>query len=156
LVASFGFDADFGAVFGNFADFFGGLVTSDFEVDSCGSSSDDRSGHCRRQRKRRRCCRPNRLFRVESVKNSSWYMNFTAPGVTRDLTRELSSSDRFGKFCHYFCMPLSKVEALTDTLITHGYIRFQRSRCRQAEFCKRMSYQVMRTWIYCWLYYIRG
>ena len=43
--ASFGFDA----VFGNFADFFGfgGSVTSDFEVDSCGSSSVDRSGHCR-------------------------------------------------------------------------------------------------------------
>ena len=47
--ASFGFDADFGAIFGNFAfaDFFRGLVTSDFEVDSCGSSSDDRSGHRR-------------------------------------------------------------------------------------------------------------
>ncbi len=93
--ASFGFDTDFGAVFGNFADFFGGLVTSDFEVDSCGSSSNDRSGHCRRQRRRRRRCRPNRLFRDESVKNSSWYRNFTAPGVTRDLTHELSSSDRF-------------------------------------------------------------
>ena len=142
--ASFGFDADFGAVFGNFSDFFGGSVTSDFEVDSCGSSSNDRSGgHCRRLRRRRRRCRPNRLFRVESVKNSSWYMNFTAPGVTRDLTRELSSSDRFGKFCHYFCMPLSKVEALTDTLITHGYIRFQRSRCRQAEFCERTELLVM-------------
>ena len=48
--ASFGFDADFGGVFGNFAfaDFFwGDSVASDFEVDSCGSSSDDRSGHCR-------------------------------------------------------------------------------------------------------------
>jgi hypothetical protein len=62
--ASFGFDADFGAVFGNFADFFGfgGSVTSDFEIDSCGSSSDDRSGHCRRQRRWRHCCRPNRLL----------------------------------------------------------------------------------------------
>ena len=37
--ASFGFDAYFGGAFGNFAfaDFFGGSVTSDFEVDSCGS-----------------------------------------------------------------------------------------------------------------------
>jgi hypothetical protein len=99
--ASFGFDADFGAVFGNFPDFFGGLVTSDFEGDSCGSSSNDRSGHRRRQRRRRRRRWSNRLFRVESVKNSSWYRNFTAPGVTRDLTHELSSSDRFGKFRHY-------------------------------------------------------
>ncbi len=45
--ASFGFDADFGAVFGNFPDFFGGSITSDFEGDSCGSSSDDMSGHRR-------------------------------------------------------------------------------------------------------------
>jgi len=48
--ASFGFDAYFGGAFGNFAfaDFFGGSVTSDFEVDSCGSfASDDTSGHRR-------------------------------------------------------------------------------------------------------------
>ena len=59
--ASFGFDADFGGVYGNFAfaDFFGGLVTSDFEVDSCGSSSDDTSGRHRQQRRRRRCRWPN-------------------------------------------------------------------------------------------------
>jgi hypothetical protein len=141
--ASFGFDADFGAVFGNFPDFFGGSVTSDFEVDSCGSSSDDRSGHRRRQRRWRRCRRPNRLFRVESVKNSSWYRNFTAPGVTRYLTHELSSSDRFGKFSLYFCMPLSNVEALTDTLITRGYVRFPRTRCCQAEFRERTELLVM-------------
>jgi hypothetical protein len=141
--ASFGFDADFGAVFGNFADFVGGSVTSDFEVDSCGSSSDDRSGHCRRQKRRRRRRRPNRLFRVESVKNSSWHRNFTAPGVTRDLTHELSSSDCFGKFRHYFRMPLSKVEALMDTLITRGYVWFLRSRCHQAKFCERMELLVM-------------
>ena len=142
--ASFGLDADFGAVFGNFPDFFGGSVISDFEVDSCGSSSNDRSGgHCRRLRRRRRRCRPNRLFRVESVKNSSWYRNFTAPGVTRDLTHELSSSDLFGKFHHYFRMPLSKVEALTDTLITRGYVRYPRTRCRQAEFRERTELLVM-------------
>jgi hypothetical protein len=70
--ASFCFDTDFGAVFGNFPDFFGGSVTSDFEVDSCGSSSDDRSGHHCQQRRRWCCRRPNRLFGVESVKNSSW------------------------------------------------------------------------------------
>ncbi len=141
--ASFGFDADFGAVFGNFDDFFGGSKTSDFEVDSCGSSSNDRSGHCRRQRRWRRHRWPNRLFRVESVKNSSWYRNFTEPGVTRDHSHELSSSDRFGEFHHYFCMPLSKVEALTETLITCGYVRFPRSRCCQAEFRERTELLVM-------------
>ena len=61
LGASFGFDTDFGGAFGNFAftDFFWGSVTSDFEVDYCGSSSDDTSGHCHRQRRRRRRCWPN-------------------------------------------------------------------------------------------------
>jgi len=143
--ASFGFDADFGGVFGYFAfaDFFGGLVTSDFEVDSCGSSSDDTSGHRCRQRRRRHCRRPNRLFRVESVKKSSWYRNFTAPGEPRDLTHELSSSDRFGKFHHYFRMPLSKVEVLTDTLIERGCVWFPRTRCCQAKFRERTELLVM-------------
>ena len=143
--ASFGFDADFGGVLGNFAfaDFFGGSVTSDFEVDSCGSSSDDTSGHRHRQRRWRRRRRPNQLFRVESVKKSSWYRNFTAPGETRDLTHELSSSDRFGEFRHYFRMPLSKVEALMNTLIERGYIWFLWSRCCQAKFCKRTELLVM-------------
>ena len=144
--ASFGFDAYFGGAFGNFAfaDFFGGSVTSDFEVDSCGSfASDDTSGHRRRQRGRRRRRRPNRLFRVESVKKSCWYRNFTAPGKTRDLTHELSSSDRFGEFRHYFRMPLSKVEELTEKLITRGYVRYPRTRCRQAEFRERTELLVM-------------
>ena len=77
------------------------------------------------------------------MKNSSWYRDFTAPGVTRDLTHELSSSDCFGEFRHYFRMPLSKVEALTDPLITRGYVRFPRTRCRQAEFRERTELLVM-------------
>ncbi len=150
--ASFGFEADFGAIFGNFPDFFGGSVTSDFEGDSCGSSSDDwscgsssddRSDHRRRQRRRRCRRRSNRIFRVESVKNSSWYRNFTAPGETRDLTHELSSSDRFGEFRHYFRMPLSKVEELTKKLISRGYVRFPRTRSRRAKFCERTELLVM-------------
>jgi hypothetical protein len=77
------------------------------------------------------------------VKNSSWYRNFTALGVTRDLTHELSSSDRFGEFRHYFCMSLSKVDVLMDILITRGYVQFPRSRCRQAEFRERTELLVM-------------
>ncbi len=77
------------------------------------------------------------------MKNSSWYRNFTAPGVTRDLTLELSSSDCFGEFRHDFCMPLSKVEELMEKLITRGYVRFPRTRCRQAEFRERTELLVM-------------
>ena len=132
--ASFGFDV-IGDAFGNFAfpDFFGDSVTSDFGDDSSALSfaSDDTSGRRRRQRRRR--CRPrrlNRLFRVESVKKSCWYKEFTAPGKTRDLTHLLSSSDRYGKFRHYFRMPLSKVEELTDKLIDNGYVNYPRTRTR--------------------------
>ena len=64
--ASFGFDANFGGAFGNFAfaDFFGDSVISDFDDNSSALSfaSDDTSGRRRRQRRRqRRPCRPNRL-----------------------------------------------------------------------------------------------
>jgi hypothetical protein len=42
------------------------------------------------------------VYRIESVHESAWYRYFTRPGMTRDLTHELSSSDRFGHFHHYF------------------------------------------------------
>ena len=148
--ASFGFDASFGGAFGNFAftDFFGDSVTSDFddEFSSCSSfASDDTSGRRRRQRtiRRRSHRRPNRLFRVESVKKSCWYRNFTALVDTRDLTHLLSSSDQFGEFRHYFCMPLSKVEELTEQLIVRGYVPYPRTRSWQAKFRERTELLVM-------------
>ena len=146
--ASFGFDSNFGGAFGNFAfaDFFGDSVISDFDDNSSASSfaSDDTSGRRRRQRHRQRRPRqPNRLWRVESVTRSCWYRNFTAPGETRELTHLLSSSDRFGEFRHLFRMPLSKVEELTQQLIDRGYVRYPRTRCRQAEFRERTELLVM-------------
>ena len=51
----------------------------------------------RRIRKKRR---PNRQFRKKSVKKSWWYREFLRPGITRDMTHELSTSDRFGEFCN--------------------------------------------------------
>ncbi len=50
--------------------------------------------HCRPCKR----CSPNRLYRKESVLLSSWYNNFLRPGLTRDLTHELLTSDRFGEF----------------------------------------------------------
>ncbi len=43
--------------------------------------------------------------------------------MTRDLTHELSTSDRFGEFQLLFRMPLAKVEELTDIFISRGYIK---------------------------------
>ena len=73
---------------------------------------------CHRRHKQRR---PNRLYRKESVKLSGLYRNFLRPGMTRDLTHELSTSDRYGEFRSLFRMPLSKVEELTDIFISRGY-----------------------------------
>jgi hypothetical protein len=50
-----------------------------------------------RSRKKRR---PNRQFCKKSVKKSCWYREFLRPGITSDLTHELSTSDRFGEFCN--------------------------------------------------------
>ena len=56
--------------------------------------------HHRPCRKKRR---PNCQYRKKSsVKKSCWYREFLRPGMTRDLTHELSASDRFGEFRSYF------------------------------------------------------
>ena len=36
-------------------------------------------------------------------------------------------------------MPLSKVEELTEKLISRGYVRLPRTRCRRAEFRERID-----------------
>jgi hypothetical protein len=54
--------------------------------------------------------------------------------MTCDLTHELSSSDCFGKFCSWFCMPLAKVEVLTSTLINPGCIVLPRLHRRRSKF----------------------
>ena len=49
----------------------------------------------RRSRKKRR---PNRQLCKKSVKKSCGYREFLRPGITRNLTHELSTSDRFMNF----------------------------------------------------------
>ena len=68
-----------------------------YDNDSCSYSveSSVRLGCHRRLRKQRS---PNRLYRKESVLLSSWYKYFLRPGLTRNLTHELSISDWFGEF----------------------------------------------------------
>ena len=76
----------------------------------------------RNHRSRKKHC-PNRQFCKKSVKKSCWYREFLRPGITCYLTHELSTSDRFGEFCNWFRMPLSKIEELTNIFIVvpgHG------------------------------------
>ncbi len=98
---------------------------------------------CRHQKKRRKKRRPNCLYCKDSVTLSSWYINFLRPGLTRDLTHELSSSDRYGEFHSLFQMPLSKVEELADIFISCGYIQQPRSLKFQEEFREHPELLVM-------------
>ena len=84
----------------------------------------------------RRVQRPNRVFVKENVKKSCWYRYFTRPGLIRETTHELSSSDCYGEFCHWFHMSLAKVEELTTILIDHGYITWPRSHRWRKVFCE--------------------
>ena len=118
------FDFNFGSSFDCFSNFEGSLVSSEIPDDeSVGAWSGDSGPPCQRRRIRR----TNRAYCVESVTKSAWFWYFTRPGMTRDLTHELSVSDRFGHFRHYFRMPLRKVDELTDLLITCGYVTYSLS-----------------------------
>jgi hypothetical protein len=61
----------------------------------------------------------------------------------QELTHELSSSNCFGDFCHWFCMPLAKVEVLTNIYIDCGYIVPTRSHRHCVVFCKSLELLVM-------------
>ena len=63
--------------------------------------------------------------------------------MTRDMTNELLTSDRFGEFRSYFRMPLSKVEELTDYFIIRGYLKPARSLMRRSEFRERSELFIM-------------
>ena len=140
---SFDFLADFLAMFdsGNFVPA-GGVLFSfgsyEHEVEDASFSFSVESymgveNHCRRRHKKRR---PNCQFPKKSVKESWWYCAFLRPWMTRNLMHELSISDRFGEFCIWFRMPLSKVEELTDIFINRGYLKPARSLLRGYEFRK--------------------
>jgi len=93
--------------------------------------------------RRRKTRRPNRQFRKKSVKESCWYREFLRPGITRELTHELSTLDRFREFRNWFRMPLSKVEELTDIFISREYIKPARSLRYRAEFRERSELFIM-------------
>jgi len=75
----------------------GSLSYGAYDNDSC-SFSVESSVQLRRRRRHHKQRRPNCLYHKESVKLSSWYRNFLRPGMTRNLTHELSTSDRYGEF----------------------------------------------------------
>jgi hypothetical protein len=70
-------------------------------------------------------------------------MKFLCPGTVRDHTHELSCSNCFGEFCHWFRMPLSKVEQLMDILVYTGAIFVPRLLKFQEEFRERSELLVL-------------
>jgi hypothetical protein len=141
--SEFLWDTDFGAAF-DFSDKFGTNFGVAFFFDSAFSDSSSSSGSFQSnnveqnmQLCRHRPCRqrqPNQCFSIVSVKKSCWYQNFTKTGMMPNLTHKLSSFDRYGKFCHWFRMPLAKAEVLMDILINHKYIDPPRLHCRRSKF----------------------
>jgi hypothetical protein len=95
------------------------------------------------KRKKRMKRSKNRTNYRASVRTSCWYINFLAPGNVREMTHELSTSDRYGEFHHCFRMPLCKVEELTTLLMTWGYVREPRTFWRAQEFRERTELLVM-------------
>jgi hypothetical protein len=83
------FDFDFGPAFDAGFSTFEGLVTAEFDNESVR----DWSGGSGRPHQRRRVRRANRVYRIESVAEPAWFRYFTRPGMTRELTHELSASD---------------------------------------------------------------
>ncbi len=96
FLAAFGF-GDFLPADGSLFSF--GSYDNEFDNSSFTFSVESYVGvgnHRRRHRKERS---PNRQYRKKSsVQKSCWYCEFLRPGMTRDLTHELSTSDMFGEF----------------------------------------------------------
>ena len=149
---AFGFDGEFDFGFGGDSNFLS-AQESGFGGASCGADPFDYNSisiDCSiedhvsfRRRCHRRICRSNRHFWIESVKKSCWYVQFRKPGITHEMTHELSSSDRYGNFCHYFRMPLFKVGELASFLIWRGYINHPPLYFQQQEYRERAEILVM-------------
>ncbi len=83
------------------------------------------------------------MYRKESVLLLPWYVNFLRLGFTRELTHELSSSDRFGEFRSLFRIKLEKVEELTNILVERDFITVPRSLKFHHEFRERSELLVL-------------
>ena len=154
VLSGFQEDAEFATNFDFIGTEFGADFTFEdaFDFDSIGSgafeydnisceSSVERMLWLRRRNRRKR--QNNRVFCKENVKKSCWYRYFTRPGLTREITHNLSSSDCFGEFRQWFCMSLGKVEELTTILINREYIRRPRSHRLRKVFRERSELLVM-------------
>ncbi len=90
---------DFGADF-TFEDAFDfdSIDSGAFEYDNISCEFSVKSVWRLWQRNRRKR-QKNRISCKENIKKSCWYPYFTRPGLTCEITHDLSSSDRFGEFC---------------------------------------------------------
>jgi hypothetical protein len=138
-------DVDFSADF-TFKDAFDfdSIVSGSFEYNNISCEFSDermlRLQHCIRQKKHVANC----TYHFKNIQKLCWYQYFTRHGRTQELMHELSSSDRFGDFCHRICMPLAKAEVLTNILIDCGFIVPPRSHLQcAAVVCKRLELLVM-------------
>ena len=95
-----------------------------------------------KQRKRKQRS-PNHTSYRASVKTLCWYSNYLEPGQVRETTHELSRFDRYDKCCHWFCMPLCKLEELTTLPVLRSFICEPMIYWRMLEFRKCVELLVM-------------
>jgi hypothetical protein len=95
----------------------------------------------KRQKQKQRS--PNRTSYRASVRTSCWYKNYLEPGQVRETTHKLARSDWYGELCHWFQMPLYKVERLTTNFVPRGCIREPRIHWRMQEFHNHAELLVM-------------
>ena len=89
LDAGFGADFTYGDAFD-----FDSISYDSFEYDNV---SCEFFVECRRHRSRKKR-QMNQVFQLENIKKSCWYRYFTRHGLLREITHELSNSDRYGEF----------------------------------------------------------
>ena len=86
----------------------------------------------KRQKQKQRS--PNCTRYRASVRTLCWYKNYLELGLVCEATHELFMSDRYGKICHWFQMPLYKVEELTTLLMSRDCIREPRTHWQMLAF----------------------
>jgi hypothetical protein len=108
-------DVDFGADF-MFKDAFdfASIGSGSFEYNNVSCEFSDEHMLRLQQRIRQKEHVANCTYHFENNKKLCWYQYFTRHRRTQELTHEISSINRFGDFCHWFCMPLAKVDVLTN------------------------------------------
>jgi hypothetical protein len=137
-------DVDFGADF-TFEDAFdfASIGSGSFKYDNVSCEFSDECMLRLQRRIHQKKHVANRTYHFENIKRSCWCQYFTRHRRTQESMHELSSSNHFGDFHLWCCMPMAKIEVLTNISIDHGYNVPPRSHWQRVVFCEHLELVVM-------------